>query len=322
MAGFALRRIHDLASDRDAADARARALLPKVAARHEWFFRCHDPEGTGLVAIIHPWESGRDNSMDWDAALARVPTEDVEPFIRRDTQLANPAHRPTQGDCERYIALVQTFRDLGWDNAKLHDASPFRVVDPGLNTILIRSCSDLAVVADALGETAIARLSRDLAERDLVALDTPWNDAHGQYLSFDRVADTPVESPSVGGLLLVFAAVPKARVASIAHRIETLADWARHMVPSHDPAEPGFDGKRYWRGPLWLIVNYLIADGLNTGGEIRIAERIVRDSLALIDRSGFAEYYDPITGEPFGGGRFTWTAAMVIEFLTRDRETT
>lgn len=38
-------------------------------------------------------------------------------------------------------------------------------------------------------------------------------------------------------------------------------------------------------------------------------------SLELIEKSGFAEYYDPITGEPCGVARFTWPAAMVLEFM-------
>ena len=42
---------------------------------------------------------------------------------------------------------------------------------------------------------------------------------------------------------------------------------------------------------------------------------ITRSSLDLIRTSGFAEYYDPRSGEPLGGVRFTWTAAMVLEFL-------
>ncbi|MCT4559128.1 MAG: hypothetical protein N4A61_13850 [Pelagimonas sp.] len=45
--------------------------------------------------------------------------------------------------------------------------------------------------------------------------------------------------------------------------------------------------------------------------------RILDDSLSLIEASGFAEYYDPLTGEGCGGETFTWTAAMVIDFLTR-----
>ena len=44
------------------------------------------------------------------------------------------------------------------------------------------------------------------------------------------------------------------------------------------------------------------------------AAAITTSSLDLIRESGFAEYYDPQTGEPCGGDRFTWTAAMVLEF--------
>ena len=50
-----------------------------------------------------------------------------------------------------------------------------------------------------------------------------------------------------------------------------------------------------------------------------MANIIEKDSLTLIEQSGFAEYYDPITGAPCGGGQFTWTAAMVIEFIKQSQ---
>ena len=42
---------------------------------------------------------------------------------------------------------------------------------------------------------------------------------------------------------------------------------------------------------------------------------IIENSLKLIKENGFAEYYSPIDGTPCGGDSFTWTAAMVIEFI-------
>jgi hypothetical protein len=290
-------------------------LVPKIHAWHEWFYRCRDPQGTGLVAVIHPWETGRDNSIDWDEAFERVPTKGVLPFTRRDTQHANPEHRPTQGQYERYIWLVQLFRSQNWDNEKLHDISPFQVVDPGFNAILLRSCADLAHIARALGEDAIAEAADNQVARGIAALETLWDEKTGQYLCFDRAADTQVESPSVAGLLAAFAPIPPARAQAIAQRLEQLGETAKFLVASHEPTDPRFDAKRYWRGPTWLIVNYMIADGLRGHGQTEIADRIVRDSIALIERGGFAEYYDPQTGEPCGGASFTWTAAMVVEFL-------
>jgi hypothetical protein len=319
VAGFAVRRLWERAADRASADARARALIPKVAAWHRWFFASRDPSGEGLVAIIHPWESGRDNSIDWDAALKRVPTEGIAPYVRRDTQHADPAHRPTMAQYDRYLWLVEHFRGLGWDNARLHDASPFRVVDPGFNAILLRACADLADLAEALGEPGVAAENRGFAERGVDAMEGLWSDDHGQYLCRDRTTGALIDSASIGGLLAAFAAIPVARAVAIAATIETLGRRGRYVVPSHDPADPRFDALRYWRGPVWLVVNYMIADGLARVGSTAAAERITASSLELIRESGFAEYYDPLTGAPLGGGRFTWTAAMVLEFLAPDR---
>ena len=315
VAGFALARLMDRSADPARMADRARALAAAIDLWHDWFFRARDPQGQGLVAILHPWESGRDNSIDWDEAFERVPTDGIAPYTRRDTQHADPAHRPTKAQYDRYLWLVEHFRSLGWDNAKLHDASPFRVVDPGFNAILIRSCADLARLAEVLNLPDIAARNRAWAERATQALDSLWSEDHGQYLCFDRAADKLVDSASVGGILPAFAALPARRSAGLAKRIEHIAERAEYVVPSHDPADPRFDALRYWRGPVWLVVNYMIADGLLAAGHKATAERIRRDSLRLIEAGGFAEYYGPQDGTPCGGGRFTWTAAMVIEFL-------
>lgn len=315
VAGFAIKQLYDRAKDKTLARERATRLLPKVARWHDWFYANRDPQGTGLVAIIHPWESGRDNSVDWDAAFERVPTEGVKPFKRRDTAHANPEHRPTQEQYDRYIWLVQHFRGLGWDNSRLHDASPFQVVDPGFNGILIRACAEVSDLAKTLGFDDIAATNGAMAAKGRAALETLWSDRRGQYLCFDRAIDALIDSPSVGGLLAVFAGVEPKKAARVARTIDDLATRVTYLVPSHDPAAPEFDAKRYWRGPVWLVVNYMIADGLMRAGETATANAIVKSSLDLIGVSGFAEYYDPLTGEGCGGGRFTWTAAMVLEFL-------
>jgi hypothetical protein len=316
VAGFALKRLFERAKDRAEAIRQAAALLPKVAAWHRWFFATRDPNGEGLVAIIHPWESGRDNSIDWDGPFARVPTEGIAPYTRRDTQHADPAHRPTKEQYDRYLWLVEHFRALKWDTAKLHEASPFQVVDPGFNAILLRACADLADLAEVLGDTALAAENRAFAVKGQAAMESLWSEAHGQYLCRDRVTGDLINSASIGGLLAAFCAVPTARAAAIAASIERHG--TRYRVASHSPEDTRYDGKRYWRGPVWLVVNYMIADGLARAGQADAAARITASSLDLIRESGFAEYYDPQTGDPSGGGRFTWTAAMVLEFIEQE----
>ena len=62
-------RVWELAQERDQADV-ARGFLseiyPKLLAWHRYLATERDPEGSGLVTINHPWESGTDNSPRWD----------------------------------------------------------------------------------------------------------------------------------------------------------------------------------------------------------------------------------------------------------------
>jgi glycogen debranching enzyme len=310
IAGFALNQLFRRSGD----TARARALLAKLDRWHAWFYRTRDPKREGLVAVIHPWES-RDNTIDWDEGFERVPTDGVAPYERNDLKHADPATRPTKAQYDRYLWLVQHFRSLGWDSEKMHDASPFQIVDPGFNAILIRSSIEAAALADALGEGEIAARNRAWAERGLGALDTLWSEARGQYLPFDRIGARLVDSPSIGGLIPAFAPIPPHRAKALAATLRAIGERVRYLVPSHDPRDERFDLRRYWRGPVWLVCNYMIVDGMRRAGETEIADRIAADSLQLIEVSGFAEYYDPNDGAPLGGGRFSWTAAIVLEFL-------
>ncbi len=313
---FTIGRLYSEARDPALAREKAMKLVPKAAAWHRWFHENRDPRRTGLVAILHPWESGRDNSVDWDEALARVPTEGIHPYQRRDTEHVNAAQRPTKAEYDRYLWLVEHFRSLGWDQAKLHDASPFRVVDPGFNAILIRADETVAALAEELGMDDLAAEAHQRLSRARAAFDSLWSEEAGQYLCYDRAGGRLVDSRSCGGLLPLFAELDNGdRPARMAATIRAWREKIAFGVPSHDPSDPRFESRRYWRGPCWLIMNYMLADGLRRNGEEELADRVIADSLGLIAQSGFAEYYDPLDGGGLGGGTFTWTAAMVLELL-------
>jgi alpha,alpha-trehalase len=103
-----------------------------------------------------------------------------------------------------------------------------------------------------------------------------------------------------------------ARQPRLLQRLDSWLTRVTYGVPSFDPGRPEFEPQRYWRGPVWLIVNSMLIDGLRRNGRPDQAERIRRDSLALVERSRFAEYFDPLNGAPLGGSRFSWTAAMYL----------
>jgi glycogen debranching enzyme len=119
-------------------------------------------------------------------------------------------------------------------------------------------------------------------------------------------------------LIPVLTQIPASRKQSIADKLRRVS--TRFGIPSQDPESGEFERYRYWRGPIWLIINYMICDGLMDEDHHELSQKICETSIDLIKKSGFAEYYDPIEGTACGGQSFSWTAAMVLEFIDRTRE--
>src|ERR671919_779887 len=65
-------------------ERRARPLLRALGSWHRFLLEQRDPLGLGEPTLIHPWESGRDNAVEWDRPLWRVKPE-VAVLHRPDT---------------------------------------------------------------------------------------------------------------------------------------------------------------------------------------------------------------------------------------------
>ena len=42
-----------------------KSIFPQLLAYHEWLYRERDPRAEGLVVLVHPWETGLDNTPSW-----------------------------------------------------------------------------------------------------------------------------------------------------------------------------------------------------------------------------------------------------------------
>jgi glycogen debranching enzyme len=87
------------------------------------------------------------------------------------------------------------------------------------------------------------------------------------------------------------------------------------LPPSTSPDEPGFHPRSYWRGPIWPVANWLLWWSLIRIGEPEVAGRIRQATLDLLSNGGFAEYFEPFTGDPLGSPDQSWTAAVALDFL-------
>ena len=87
----------------------------------------------------------------------------------------------------------------------------------------------------------------------------------------------------------------------------------RHWVTTTAKTEPTWEPRRYWRGPVWIIMNWFIMEGLERYGYDDLAEIIRQDTLGLIETAGFREYYDARDGSGCGSVDFSWSAALALE---------
>lgn len=68
--------------------------------------QARDPEGKGVVAILHPWESGMDNSPAWDEAMKFPIDPRLPPYQRKDLTHVDAAMRPTKDTYDHYLTLL------------------------------------------------------------------------------------------------------------------------------------------------------------------------------------------------------------------------
>lgn len=292
------------------------SLVPALDRYHVWMLSARDPRGDGLPAIVHPWESGMDNAPRWDAAMQRIDPGKVE-YKRMDDSIIDPSQRPTRYDYDRYFFLVQERARRGFTEPVRLD-EPFLIADVAMASILGRADEDLAELAEALGIPAPQARAR--RERVAAGIRGRLFDPAGErYLDRDLRTDELIDVDHVAGFLPLYAGVvPADRAARMAARLEEPQSWGTpYPVPSVPRSAPGFEPRRYWRGPTWVSVNWLIIEGLLRSGQQAAAERLVRRTLEMVARAGFFEYFDPLTGEGLGGSEFGWTAALTLDLMAR-----
>jgi hypothetical protein len=295
-----------------------RHLYPRLAAYHDYLFECRVVRH-GLIATVHPWETGRDNSPAWDDALAAVPADtDGVAAMRRDLRHSGRAHRPTDVDYARYVHIAATYRDRGYLDESL-GSLPFCVVDPMFNALLVASELALAEVADRLEMTA--HRHRERAHALSAAMQQHlFDSALGLFVSVDARRWRPRRVRTVGGLVPLLlpdldGGQRRALLSTLVGPAFRVGSAIGRGVPSYDLTAPDLDVHRYWRGPSWVSTSWLVWRGLRQCGETELAALLSRSVVDLVARAGFREYFHPSTGEGLGARDFSWSAALVLDLL-------
>jgi len=315
--------MHRHATDPEASLAWLHGLYPRLAAQHDYLEVRRDVAGIGLPAIVHPWESGLDNSPIWDRILAdlAIPAGALPTYRRFDVTHADPEDRPTNDAYDAFVYLAMRYRDAGYDDRDLLGTTPFVMAGPLFVAIHLWSTHALAEIARIVG--ADPRPHEDAAARIHEAmLRQLWDPVERRFLARNLITGAlEHEETIVSFAPLLDPDLPQPQVDAIVADLESACfhpvGGPHFIVPTYSVQAAGFDRRRYWRGPVWLNTNWLLAAGLRQHGRADLADEITASSLALATRSGFREYFDPFDGAGYGSSDFGWTAALVVDFVER-----
>jgi hypothetical protein len=247
-------------------------------------------------------------------------------YPRYDLQhVADPSERPASTEYDRYLWLVKLIKRAGCDERAIYRSHPFLVKDVLFSAILVAANDALLEIAEVVEASDEEReLIDSWAGRGRQGLENCWDDKLNLCLDYDLRADKPLRARTVAGFApLIAGRQSPERLAALLGELDSTA-FAGHpelrwpLPPSTSPEEPGFHPRSYWRGPTWPVINWLLWYSLLHAGEAGRAERIRRAALDQISSNGFAEYFEPFTGEPLGSNSQSWTAAVVLDWLLSD----
>jgi len=251
--------------------------------RYDRWFRSHrDADGDHLIAYVDYLESGWDNAVRWDEALALF-----------------------QSNPEKYRELYSQIR-----------MAPVEAVD--LNCFIYIQRTVLSKLADQLGLHAESEEYRRLAAETAKGIRRDMWDSETQFY-YDILEEDKrlikVKSPAAFATMYAKLATQEQTEELLEHLLNAEEFWTRFPLPTVSVDHSAYDPRGYWRGRSWVNQIWLTYHGLKEYGFKDEAKRLAQKVLdIMVSGPTCNENYDSSTGEPLGAPDFGWST-LALEFL-------
>ncbi len=305
------------------------SVYPKLLKYHQWFYSERDPHHQGLVLQVHPWETGLDNTPPWIdelhqnrapfwiRALHALRFDRLLTLFRRDVHFLASAVEQRMSTMDVFIlySMQRRLRRKQYDISRVLEHALLTVEDLAFNSILIRNNNLLREIARFSGHELPDELDKQMRLTEQ-ALEGLWDERSKQYYSRNYASQQPMQIPTIATFLPLYAgSISKERAAELVKLLNSRPYKTAFPVPTVPTNSDWFHAHMYWQGPTWLNTNWLIADGLERYGYKEEAAHIRQQSIKMVSKSGFYEYFSPFDASPAGTNNFSWTAALIIDFL-------
>jgi hypothetical protein len=314
--GYALLKIFKKSSNQSKVLSIIRRFYDSVNRYHKFLFDERRPESEKLVAVVHPWETGTDNSPYLDEPVERarefLENHGYEDKIdRKDTLAVDKKFRPIPKHYECYGRLIGFFIANKYNQKKIVNESPFVIQDVMFNTILaasVKSISDLAKEflkkLDLNSEErskyeSESKKNAEIYEEIRQAIqDELYDPQQGLFYSYDVKASKHLKVDTIHCLSPLFGecATPEQTEKLIRHLVQPDEFGTEVMIPTvsfkihkdkceHNGKLKIFEPLRYWRGPVWPVTNWIIYEGLKKYPSMKAeAEKLRSSTLRTIEQ--------------------------------------
>lgn len=262
-------------------------IYPKLKKHFDWLAKNRDKNNNHLLDIRHPWEAGCDSITSFDKELG----------IKRK----NPNYLEV---------LFGIYRILFFNK-------PFIIENVLFNSIYAKSLLSLYNLSTQLDykEDSFYFLKKytDVC-RSLI--NNCWSETDSMFYDLDS-NEEQIKKISVSSLMpLIIPDLPKKIVDSLIkkHLLNKDEFWLDYPIPSLPKNSESFNPNNnlvLWRGPTWINTNWFLLKALQHYGYTKEANHIKQKSQELINKSGFFEFYNPLTGEGYGQPRFGWSGLVL-----------
>jgi hypothetical protein len=262
----------------------------------DYLFENRLDRGTGLLRVVHPWETGCDDSPRWDG---------LRPFQGR---LPHFYERRRWYGTKR--ALVRSLQRR--EGAAVHNPD-FNVCSIGFNALAAFNARELAFLTN--NQTLLEKAD-ELAN----AIDRRWDPARATWV--DVCLAGPLDSSAartLDSLLPILVSKRDSCVDAAFGEILSETTFWRPFGPTGTAVdELSYNPNWYWRGPVWPQLSYLIMVAADRNGRSHVA-RLVADSLIRgAVTSGFSEYWHPDTGKAKGATPQGWATLALDAMMTSE----
>lgn len=303
-------------------------MIGCIVKFHQWMYLERDPNETGLISLIHPYESGLDNSPTWLEAVSRlrfpwwiraVRVKNFNKFInffRRDTRRVAESQRISLADAAEYFYILQRLKNCKYDSKKIIKKSKPVVEDLVFNSLLIHSNKSLKKIAAEI-DYKLPRHLLDQIRKTEHSLEQLWDDEQKQYFSRNYRSQNLIKSRTIASLLPLYSgSVTRTRASELVSQLKDYSSYNCHFpIPSVPLNSNKFNASNFWQGPTWVNTNWLIIQGLRNYGFNAEARDLTEKTISMVKQAGFNEYFSPYDGHGKGAKNFSWTASLTIDLL-------